>query len=203
MPDPIPTNRSGLRFGVDVGGQFRKWFEEEYLPGFHDSHGDGAEIVVCILDSTQTHDWRNPLGSLAYRLDGSDDVERIEGPEGLSANVAGKLAFHLRTGLPSRVAAHRPDLVEPGDVPLEGAGEYEGYTGGASGLPDGADDWFVFVACVSKLIELRAAAAAKALAASKAREPGMKYLGASPLGPEHRTTGMKVAGTGPHGIEGN
>lgn len=181
MPDPIPTNRSVLRFGVDVGAQLRTWFRDVYLPDLHKKFGESSEIVVCILDPTLPHDWRNPLTNLAYRLVGSSDPEHADGAEGLCANIAGKLAFYLRTGLASRLAESRPDLVEPGDFPHEGAARYRNYHGGASGLPCGADDWEVYCDCVDKLIELRAAAAATAIQESRDRVPGRKYLGGSPL----------------------
>ena len=77
--------------------------------------------------------------------------------------------------MPSSEARNRPDLVEPGDFPWEGAGVYRGYLGGVSGFKE-ESDWWTYCRIVDKLIELRAAVGQRAIQASKDRVEGMKYM---------------------------
>lgn len=158
-----------MRFGVDVDRQVLNWWEG-YKSTVRQRYGDGANVMVYVLDPTRDHEWRMPLAGWLYRL-----VSSAEDLDGLMTNIAGKLQFCLRTGLNSVEAEKRFDLLEPGDFPWEGAGFYRGYVGGASGL-NKESDWRVFCEVVDQVIVYRAAAAARAVEASRAKVPDWKYL---------------------------
>lgn len=155
-------------FGEEVDIALQNWFIDEFSSVLRQKYGEGAEVSVVIVDPKSN--WQQPLPS--YISCGNADDPRYSD---LVENVEHKLRFVLRTGLNSSEAATRPDLVEPGDFPYEGAGYYRGYCGGASGLNE-ESDWWVFRRTVDKLIELRALAASPAIAASKNRVPGMKFM---------------------------
>ncbi len=164
-----------LYFGMNLQSRMQAWFSASfYFEVLRRKYGDGCMIAGAILDSTLQHDWQDPLANMAVCLQHGTE-ERIGGPEGLLANVQGKLHFCLRTRLNSSEARLRPDLLEPGDFPYEGAGFYRGYAGGVSGLSE-EQDWWVFCRMVDEYIEFRASAAERFVVASKARKPGMKYL---------------------------
>jgi hypothetical protein len=165
-------------FGVNVKQQLIDWIEGEFAAELVAKYGEGnTDFFVMVA----------PAGSMSYLLSyladdldallvyGHGDPELMQGDEGLEANVTHKMCFVARTGLPSSEACIRPDLVEPGDFPWEGAGVYRGYFGGVSGLKE-ESDWWVFRRIVDKLIELRAAVGQQAIQASKDRLPGMKYM---------------------------
>ena len=192
--DPIsPLTTTGCdrdRWGTDIEAQLLVWFLTVFLPMFHkrfdkqarDATGRPAEIAVVILDSGEPHDWRSPLDNIAHLLRSSHEAsmfDRFFGPVGIFANICGKLAFTLREKLDSVFAEKRPDLLRPGDFPHQGAGTYRHYRGGASGLPNGADDWWCFKQVVDELIRLKREATRQALKDSKERKPGLKYLGAN------------------------
>lgn len=175
-----------LYFGVDVNAQMQEWWAQEYLPDFKKKYGD-YPIYVPVLDpeAALPHFWPSPFDYLLLTLvDGTN--EKLYGPEGLRANVAGKLAPVLRCGLKRSGLIAEPEyihLLAPGDFPHDGAGEHRGYKGGASGLPHGTDDFKVFTDVIDQLIVFRTAAAKAAYAASVARQPGWRYLNADGLPP--------------------
>ncbi len=165
-----------LHFGADIDAMLQAWFQQTFVPELREKYGEDAEVAVLILGQVP---WLRKASCLEdFQLQhvlSSGDSSNIAGNEGLRANVEHKLKFVMRTGLPSSFARQRPDLVEPGDFPWAGAGTYKGYTGGVSGLNE-ESDWWVFERIIDKLIELRATAAKPAIAASKNRAEGWKYL---------------------------
>jgi hypothetical protein len=179
------------RFGTDVDGQLKDWWRGEGIDELRKRFGPEVNIYFGVLDPAMADifDCEFPLEELLHSLDTRQasqaegvtvDDDYFFGETGLQANVDGKLAFVLRTGLDSSEAQTRADLVEPGDFPMAGAGTYRGYKGGVSGLA-AADDWIVFCWIVDKVIQLRAAAAQAAISACKNRDPNagadIKYLG--------------------------
>jgi hypothetical protein len=167
------------RWGVDVNAQLQDWWSSTYLPGhFFPTHGSTARILVEIYDSTVPfREWKLDNPPILHFLE-AGDVDHDD-PEGLAANVRGKFRITMRLGIDSKDSSGfgtRLDLLEPGDFPHKGAGEHRNYCGGASGLDTGTKDWDVFTDVVDYLIILRSAAAAPAVAASRARLPGWKYL---------------------------
>lgn len=177
----VSVNAGKPRFGVDIDAELLDWWYEEYLPELRRRHGDDINVATVVLDPMMYDllDWERSLAQELYRLvSGDRDSEVFAGEVGLVANIGGKLAFVLRTGLDSLEAEKRPDLVEPGDFPWEGAGTYRGYKGGTSGLAK-ESDWRVFMDVVDKTIELRAAAAQTPLASWDRLPdagPSLKYL---------------------------
>jgi len=141
------------------------WFTTEFMPEFHKKYGKDAEIAVVILRNDVTVDWANPLDDSPLVL--ANVKERRW--EELVDNIAGKLRFVLRTGRNSADARHRPDLLEPGDFPFEGAGAYMNRTGGASGLME-ESDWWVFKRVVEQYNKLRAKYTAPAVEACANRD---------------------------------
>jgi hypothetical protein len=158
-------------FGEEIDVALQNWLMDEFKAVLHRKYGEDAEVGVVILDPAASYSWQNRIAGDYISCGNADDPRYSE----LVENVEHKLRFVLRTGLNSSEATIRPDLVEPGDFPYEGAGFYRGYCGGASGLNE-ETDWWVFRRTVDKLIELRSAAAAPAIAASKGRVPGMKFM---------------------------
>lgn len=126
------------------------------------------------------HDWRHPQGfEMIVAHIGDEGVATAE--NGTYDNVKGKLRFVLRTGMDSVMAETRQDFVCPGDFPWEGAGEYEGYIGGVSGLAK-EEDWEMYCKCIDKLIELLTKVISKAMERSNElrQQPdcpsGAKYM---------------------------
>ncbi|HSX01598.1 MAG TPA: hypothetical protein VLF67_05135 [Candidatus Saccharimonas sp.] len=155
----------GYRFGAPIGDAFLDWFHNQFVPQMKAKYGPDFEFATIIRRHDRSIDVAVANG----------EGEKFTGPEGLFANIEHKLAFVDRTGLNSSEARNRPDLVEPGDFPFEGAGTYRGYTGGVSGGKE-ESDWWIFCQVVDRWIELRASSAAPAIAACKDRQPGWKYL---------------------------
>jgi hypothetical protein len=187
----MASRRKGLLyFGVDIQAQLAEWWFAEKLPELRQRFGADKDLYFAQLDpaTAELYDTVEPLEETLYELvsrqgeiePGTDDYELFYGPTGLRANVVGKMRFVLRTKLNSAVAEFRPDLLESGDFPFEGAGAHLGYWGGVSGLKK-EDDWTVFCEIVEKVRELRATAALVAVAACKNRKPDagpeVKYLG--------------------------
>lgn len=187
----MASRRRGLLyFGVDIQAQLSEWWFGQKLPELRRRFGNNINLYFALLDPTSIdmYDPGSPLEEMLYELAShegelapdDDAYDLFYGPTGLRANVGGKLRFVMRTGRDSDVAETRPDLLEPGDFPFEGAGTYYEYRGGVSGLKK-EDDGMVFREIVEKVIELRAAAAQVAVDACKGRAPGdgptVKYLG--------------------------
>lgn len=170
--------------GVNVLRMFMDWFEGEFTDEFIASFpkAGGMTLVVLntesIVDQAQT--WRHPQG-FEMIVAHIGDAAVATAKEGTYDNVKGKLRFVLRTGEDSVMAESRQDMVQVGDFPYEGAGFYEGYTGGVSGLAK-EDDWKMYCKCIDKLIELLIKVISKAIERSKElREqpdcpPGAKYM---------------------------
>jgi hypothetical protein len=144
---------SDAKHADDLTGLMKIWFTDEFLPEFYEKYGQGAEIAVVILRNDVTPSWTNPIerDTVALILSNVTDDRHYE----LVENVAGKLRFMLRTSRPSADARHRPDLLEAGDFPFEGAGIYMNRRGGASGLME-ESDWWVFKRVVEKYNAMRA-----------------------------------------------
>lgn len=167
-----------LYFGVDIDAMLQAWFSEIFIPELREKYGEDVKLAAIILGALPLLDVKaTSLSELPHQhiLVTSGDLDVVGSSEGLVANVEHKLEFVLRTGLPSSFARQRPDLVEPGDFPWAGAGIYKSYPGGVSGLNE-ESDWWAYERIVDKLIELRSAAAEAAIAASKARAEGWRYL---------------------------
>jgi hypothetical protein len=165
-----------LYFGVDIDAAMQEWWQG-YTVGFHREFGEEAAILVQVFDSRQPNLYTvgcAPLVRYDFRT-GPFNTHFI-GQEGLQENIERKFYAIQRLGERSLIFEERPDLLEPGDFPYDGAGIYRNYPGGASGLPTGALDWRVFADVVDVLIEMRSAAAARAVNASKGDLPGWKYL---------------------------
>jgi len=168
---------TGSYFGVPVNDQLAAWIDDEFAHQLSVKYDRDIAFAVKI----------NTAGALCGVHESSSlppvfqhiygERAKSENPEGYLDNIDGKLRFVYRTGLPSSEARNRPDLLEPGDFPAEGAGTYRGYTGGVSAFKE-ETDWWVFCRIVDKLIELRSSAANSAIVASKSkdRKPGQKYL---------------------------
>lgn len=185
---------SDLRFGHDIQQEMQEWWEQDHCPNTLAPTYGNTPLFVLVYGPDQSPlkvmevSDAVPLLTLAYNY----DLSGPGSPDDLRNNVAGKLNFVWRTFQDSAVAERRPDLVEPGDFPYGGAGEYRSYVGGASGLPGGDKDWKVVTDVIDKLILVRGAAAEAALSAlhnSEHKRPGIdpvdaariKYLGRSPL----------------------
>lgn len=159
-------------YGGDLTTLMEQWFVAEFLPEFYKKYGKDAEIAVFIANSAVRLDWTDPFGSgtpggvVLGNVTGNRMTELID-------NVVGKLRFVLRTGRPSADARHRPDLLEPGDFPFEGAGTYMGRTGGASGLME-ESDWWVFKRVVEQYNKLRAELTKSAVDACANRDRNLK-----------------------------
>ncbi len=173
-------------FGVHIDAMLQAWFGEIFVPELRHKYGNDTEVAALVLVDTP---WLSPEVQLekmeARHLLLSSDNERVTGDEGLLENVRRKLSFVLRTEMPSSFARQRPDLVEPGDFPWAGAGTYKGYTGGVSGLNE-ESDWWAYERIIDQLIKLRAEAAQAAIAASKERVEGWRYLEGEGKPPERK-----------------
>ena len=167
------------RFGIDISDQMYVWFLDVKVPLIRTNYGEDTDLACIILKQGHGLSWDDPaekiLAAVELGLISGEESDKFTGPEGLLMNVVGKIRFYLRTGRNSVEALTRPDLVEPGDFPFEGAGEYRGYEGGVSGGRQ-ESDWRWFCEIVDRYIELRVAAAKPAIEACKARRPGWKYL---------------------------
>ncbi len=168
-----------IHFGVDVKQQLIDWIEGEFAAELVAKYGKGNTDFWVTICPPATLTYISTLSDAEMESMlieyGHGSAEEMEGEEGLQENVERKLTFVARTGLPSSEARNRPDLVERGDFPWEGAGIYRGYFGGVSGFKE-ESDWWAFCRIVDKLIELRVAVGQRAIKASKDRLPGMKYM---------------------------
>ena len=142
-------------FGVNVHDMFMDWFDGEFAEMFEGRFPDkGMTLVVLKNDNLVEleQNWRYPQGfELIVAHMGDEAVATTK--DGTYDNVKGKLRFVVRTGRNSVAAETQQNLVQPGDFPWEGAGNYMGYIGGVSGLAK-EEDWEMFCICVDKLIEL-------------------------------------------------
>jgi len=164
-------------FGTNVEAEFTDWFRDEFVPEVKAGYGDDTELSFVLLAQGIDADWRDPMAAVDMIVS-SGEGDTFDGEEGLVMNVIGKLRFYLRTGRNSVDALTRPDLVESGDFPWEGAGEYLDYEGGVSGGKQ-ESDWRWYMRCIEKLIELKSAAVKqwiKRSADKVNREPGEKFL---------------------------
>jgi hypothetical protein len=178
-------------FGINVHSQFMEWFDGEYAEQFAQRYPDKG-ISLIILDPDMSlasmYGWRDPLVNAIIAAHIGDD-DAAHGSGGTQDNVAGKLQFVLRTGYDSEFARIRPHLLREGDFPYQGAGSYEDFFGGVSGLAQ-EDDWAEFQVCVDKLIVLLSAAGNAAVAeAARLRElpdtpVDVKYLRGINLAPD-------------------
>lgn len=183
-------------FGINVKDQFLNWFNGDFAKMFGERF-PGKSMTLIILDPDDLIDlmtsWRNPLSYEIIEAHLGDEGATTD-PDGTRDNVVGKLRFVLRTLSDSVVAETEPQLVREGDFPWEGAGSYEGYIGGVSGLRK-EDDWKIFCMCVDKLNELVGAVNIAAMArAAELREQddcpaGTKYLQGIDLTEEPAQTG--------------
>lgn len=141
--------------GVNVLKMFMDWFNGDFTDEFvRRFPGKGMTLVVLKTDELieMQQNWRYPQGfEMIVAHIGDEAIATAT--NGNYENVLHKLHFVLRTGEDSVLAEDRPDLVRPGDFPWEGAGMYEGYVGGVSGLAK-VDDWEMYRKCIDKLIEL-------------------------------------------------
>jgi hypothetical protein len=167
-------------FGADIDNALIIWWNDIFVPELKAKYGDDFSFAAFVLRNGHQvrWDWR-PEASVCYARLSAGDQQRINDAEGLFANAFHKLRFTLRTSLNSSMARTRPDLLEPGDFPFAGAINYRNYVGSGSGLSEESDGW-VMERIIDKIIELRSAAAAPAVAASKARVAGWKYLDGNP-----------------------
>jgi|GEM_PF-3930462 len=196
-------------FGTNIGSQMVEWWRGEFLPTIETARSDGngglKPVATVILAPVVQHNWRLPLQYVLVRLDtsheGTHEQDRFTGPVGLYLNVAGKLRFSLRTEQDSIFAELNPDLLLPGDFPWEGAlYNYNGYTGGTSGLRK-QDDAQVTMDVIQQLKKFRAAAARPFVLDSgnyrNQPNPALaKYLGADPLGGQRLVGSDKVISDG-------
>lgn len=169
--------------GVNVLRMFMDWFEGEFTDEFVQRFPDkGMTLVVLKSDEfvELQQNWRHPQGfQMIVAHIGDEAIATAE--NGTYDNVLHKLHFVLRTGEDSATAEIRQDLVRPGDFPWEGAGEYEGYVGGVSGLAK-EEDWEMYCKCIDKLIELLTKVISKAMERSDKlrKQPdcptGAKYM---------------------------
>lgn len=139
-------------YGGDLTLLMEEWFDAVFLPEFYKKYGEDADIAVVILRTGVTIDTFELHADSGALILSNANADRTQE---LTANVAGKLRFVLRTGRPSSDARHRPDLLEAGDFPFEGAGTYMNRTGGASGLME-ESDWWVFKRVVEAYNKFRA-----------------------------------------------
>jgi len=161
-------------FGADIDEQLRKWHDGEFKQEFREKYGTEAAAATQIVRPEWRHlvrfgepvpmDWMYNLYIPGSRPEGE-----------LQQNVYFKMQFTLATGMNSAEARYHTDLLQPGMFPYAGAGIHRGYLGGTSGLLE-ESDWWVFCRIVDKLADLRAVAAAPAIAASKARVRDWKHL---------------------------
>jgi hypothetical protein len=154
------------------------WWGREFLPEFHekfdtyDANGNlqVAQLYVVLLDPAETHDWHVPLTNAIVLL--STNQEEALQPDGLRDNVVGKLAFSLRTGLPSSEAARQPHLLRRGDFPYAGADP----EGGASGVSEEGDFW-CYQQVKAKFEELLAEDGRQAISDSRNKSfAGARYM---------------------------
>jgi hypothetical protein len=180
MPDAPDLHP--VYFGVDVEALMREWFYATFVPAVIADYGD-SPFAVVVLSNRVRHDWTNPFksGSVLLRFAYGSE-EKVNGEEGLYANVERKLRFVLRTGLDSSWSETHPHLLEPGDFPYRGAGTANDFVGGVSGFSQD-QDWAVFERFTSAFTDVRESAAMNAVAECIARVPGMKYLGGTPATP--------------------
>jgi hypothetical protein len=157
---------SQATFKADLSSAMVLWFNEEFIPECRKKYGDNFEIAVVIIGNGAKPSWQKPYEGANPLILSNVDVPRRDE---LVKNVWGKLQFVLRTGRPSSDARLRPDLIEPGDFPFEGAGIYEDRSGGASGDKEEVD-WWTFRRCVDKYNQLRAEMVMPAVTACKNRD---------------------------------
>lgn len=152
-------------FGVNVRSQFEAYVDSPEFDAWLKANTNGSDPVsFAVLENRQRDDWHwtAPLRNCTFRYVVSGYVGKGMEPDGTMENVERKLRFVLRTGLNSVEARTRPDLIQPGDFPHEGAGTYRGYTGGVSGRK-APEDWRIFCHLVDKLIELLGTVGTKVL----------------------------------------
>lgn len=170
-------------FGVNVEAQFLTWFYGEYATDVEQRH-EGRGVTLVLLGAPNRlsliDEWDSPLECAEF-VAHIGDVEAARADNGTLQNVEGKLRFFLRTGVRWTEEDPPIHLVEEGDFPWEGAGEYRGFIGGMSGLPGGKLDWDDFTRCVDKLIELIAAVTSAAI--ERANE--LRKQEGSPLGTKY------------------
>lgn len=151
-------------FGINVQEKFLSWFHGDFAKEFAERFpGKGITLVILDPDNTLLAclDWHTPLAHQIF-VGVLGDPKASNEPGGTYNNVAGKLMYVLRTGsYESRAAETDYAMLRPGDFPWEGAGLYQDFLGGVSGL-DKEDDWAVYCQCIDKLRELLEAVGKKA-----------------------------------------
>jgi hypothetical protein len=169
--------------GVNVLKMFMDWFDGEFTDEFVQHFPEkGMTLIVLKSDNLieLQQNWRQPQGFRMIVAHIGDEATATAS-EGTYDNVLHKLHYVLRTGEDSVMAETRPDFVRPGDFPWEGAGMYEGYVGGVSGLAK-EEDWEMYCKCIDKLIELLIKVISKAMERSNElrKQPdcptGAKYM---------------------------
>jgi hypothetical protein len=171
-------------FGIDVKRKFLDWFHGDFAKEFAERF-PGKGITLVILDPDNLFqaslDWHTPLAH-EILVGVLGDLKASNEPGGTYNNVAGKLTYVLRTGsYESLDAETNYAMLRPGDFPWQGAGLYEEFPGGVSGL-DKEDDWTVYCECIDKLRELLDAVGKKAmevadeLRGTEGASVGFKYL---------------------------
>lgn len=186
--EPTSTN-AGMYFGHDLQAALLTWWREELVPEVRASRMEqNFDLAAVVLEQTGFHTWTDPLADVLHHLTlGDPEDDRYAGGGGLYRNIAGKLRFALRTGMPSSYARECLHLLLSGDFPYKGAVNHRGFWVAVSGLSEDEDEQ-VGVRLADKLVDLRTPLAKAAIKASKNRTPAtpfdVKYLGADPAMPE-------------------
>lgn len=147
-----------LYFGVDVNAKLHTYVSMLLAPELAAKY-EVSDFAVIISHNTRfcpaalfnSDAPEEPDVMFVHR---QGDSAKFGAPEGRDVNVMRKLAFVYRTGLDSSEALKNPDLLEPGDLPIAGAGIHRGYVGGVSGFEQEVD-WKVFCIIVDRYILLR------------------------------------------------